>query len=414
MLAIGKELTTEQRLNKCVIDIMGHPKYVALAGILMIGEKRICDTTPTAYTNGRDEVYGRAFAEQLNDAEFRFLILHECYHKLYRHLVTWKHLYDENPQLANMAMDFVINLKIADDNKEDKFATMTGALVTGCYDEKYRSMDTAQVFNLLKRDQEQNGQGGDSSVAQAQSGDSTQGNMSPQPFDEHDFEGAQALSVDEQRELARDIDEAIRQGALIAGKMGSGGDRDLSELLQPQVDWREVMRDFITTTCSGNDYSTWRRPNRRYVSMGHYLPSGISERVDELVIAVDTSGSIGNREVSVALTEVKSIADTVHPEAIRLLYWDTAVCQDERYEMHELDTMVTSTRPKGGGGTSVECVPKYMTDNNITPQAVIVITDGYLGGSWGQWSCPILWVVIDHKSVQPDCGITVHVKSGDM
>ena len=148
MLAIGKQLTTEQRLSKAVVDIMGNPKYVALAGILMIGDKRICDTTPTAYTNGRDEVYGREFVDKLNDAELRFLILHECYHKLYRHLTTWNHLYKENPQLANAACDYVINLKIADDNK-DKFATMTGALTIGCYDEQYRGMDSAQVYEML-------------------------------------------------------------------------------------------------------------------------------------------------------------------------------------------------------------------------------------------------------------------------
>ena len=412
MLAIGKELTTEQRLNKCTVDIMGKDRYTALAGIMMLGEKRICDKAPTAYTNGRDEIYGRVFVDQLHDAAFRFLILHECYHKLYRHLKTWRHLWEENPQLANMAMDFVINLKIVDDNK-DGFATMTGPLTVGCYDEKYRGMDTAQVFNLLKKDPPKGqGQGGSSSSGE-EGGNGTQGNSSPQPFDEHDFEGAQELSPDEQRALDRDIDEAIRQGALIAGKMGSGGDRDVKELLQPQVDWREGMRDFITTTCTGNDYSTWRRPNRRFMSSGVYLPSGISERVDELVIATDMSASIGDREVSVALTEIKSIADTVHPEAVRLLYWDTQVCQDERYEMHELDTMIQSTRPKGGGGTSIECVPAYMTDKHITPQAVIVISDGYVS-SWGQWSCPVLWVIIDNKSAKPDCGITVHVKSGDM
>ena len=407
MLAIGKELTTEQRLNKCTVDIMGKDRYTALAGIMMLGEKRICDKTQTAYTNGRDEIYGRAFADLCNDAEFRFLILHECYHKLYRHLITWRHLWEENPQLANMAMDFVINLKIVDDNK-DGFATMTGPLTVGCYDEKYRGMDTAQVFNALKQDPPQGNSGTPGS-----SGNGGQGNSSPQPFDEHDFEGAQELSPDEQRALDRDIDEAIRQGALIAGKMGSGGDRDFKELLQPQVNWREVMRDFITTTCTGSDYSTWRRPNRRFMSSGVYLPSGISERVDELVIATDMSASIGDREVSVALTEIKSIADTVHPEAVRLLYWDTRVCQDERYEMQELDTMIQSTRPKGGGGTSVECVPKYMHDKHITPQAVIVITDGYVS-SWGQWSCPVLWVIINNKSAKPDCGVTVHVKSGDI
>jgi len=416
MLAIGKQLTTEQRLSKAVVDIMGNPKYVALAGILMIGDKRICDTTPTAYTNGRDEVYGREFVDKLNDAEFRFLILHECYHKLYRHLTTWHHLYKENPQLANVACDYVINLKIADDNKNDGFATMTGALTIGCYDEQYRGMDSAQVYEMLKQKQQQ--ASGDSTTGTGNPGPGTgngsPSNSLPQGFDEHDWEGAQELSADEQRELARDIDEAIRQGALIAGKMGTGGDRDLAELLEPQVNWREVMRDFIQTTCSGSDYSTWQRPSRRYIGMGHYLPSGISEAIGELVIAGDMSGSIGQREISVILTETKEICDTVHPDKVRMLYWDTQVCQDEEYDQHELDDLVKSTKPAGGGGTSVECVPEYITAKGIKPQAVVVITDGYLGGSWGQWSCPVLWVIIDNKSAKPDVGVAVHVKSGDM
>jgi predicted metal-dependent peptidase len=418
MLAIGKQLTTEQRLSKAVVDIMGNPKYVALAGILMIGDKRICDTTPTAYTNGRDEVYGREFVDKLNDAEFRFLILHECYHKLYRHLTTWHHLYKENPQLANVACDYVINLKIADDNKNDGFATMTGALTVGCYDEQYRGMDSAQVYEMLKQKQQQQQASGDSTTGTGNPGPGTgngsPSNSLPQGFDEHDWEGAQELSADEQRELARDIDEAIRQGALIAGKMGTGGDRDLAELLEPQVNWREVMRDFIQTTCSGSDYSTWQRPSRRYIGMGHYLPSGISEAIGELVIAGDMSGSIGQREISVILTETKEICDTVHPDKVRMLYWDTQVCQDEEYDQHELDDLVKSTKPAGGGGTSVECVPEYITAKGIKPQAVVVITDGYLGGSWGQWSCPVLWVIIDNKSAKPDVGVAVHVKSGDM
>ena len=418
MLSIGKQLTTEQRLSKAVVDIMGNPKYVALAGILMIGDKRICDTTPTAYTNGRDEVYGREFVDKLNDAEFRFLILHECYHKLYRHLTTWHHLYKENPQLANVACDYVINLKIADDNKNDGFATMTGALTVGCYDEQYRGMDSAQVYEMLKQKQQQQQASGDSTTGTGNPGPGTgngsPSNSLPQGFDEHDWEGAQELSADEQRDLARDIDEAIRQGALIAGKMGTGGDRDLAELLEPQVNWREVMRDFIQTTCSGSDYSTWQRPSRRYIGMGHYLPSGISEAVGELVIAGDMSGSIGQREISVILTETKEICDTVHPDKVRMLYWDTQVCQDEEYEQHELDDLVKSTKPAGGGGTTVECVPEYITAKGIKPQAVVVITDGYLGGSWGQWSCPVLWVIIDNKSAKPDVGVAVHVKSGDM
>ena len=392
MLSIGQKLTVEQRLYKAVVGIMENSKYVALSGVLMIGERTVVDDVPTACTDGKNEQYGREFCDKLNDAELRFLVLHENYHKLYRHLVTWQHLAKDNAQLANIAMDHVINLKLVADNHEDNFATMTGELTKGCYDVKYKGWDTARVFHDLKE------------------------NPPPQDdsLDGHDWDGAKDMTPDEKDALAREIDEAIRQGAMIAGKMGSGGDRGLNELLQPQVDWKQVLREFITETCSGRDYSSWRKPNRRYISMGIYMPSGVSEKVEELVLAIDTSGSIGDHELSVFLSEVKGIAETVKPSAVRILYWDTEVCRAEKYEMHELDNLINSTKPKGGGGTMVECVPQYMTDNNVSPQACIVLTDGYLGSSWGQWTCPVLWCVLDNKSAKPDVGKVVHVNSNLM
>ena len=112
MLAIDKELTVEQRLSKAVVDIMGHPKCAALNGIVMIGDRTVEENVPTACTNGRDEMYGRNFVTGLTDAELRFVVLHETFHKLYRHLVTWRHLWSEDPKLTNMACDYVINIKI--------------------------------------------------------------------------------------------------------------------------------------------------------------------------------------------------------------------------------------------------------------------------------------------------------------
>ena len=409
------QLTEEQRLTKAVVSIMGNPKYTALAGVLMIGNRNIVDdpTIPTACTNGRDEMYGREFVKQLNDAELRFLVLHEVYHKLFRHLTTWLHLYKQDAHLANVACDHVINIKIIDDNA-DGFAAMTGVLEGGCYDRKYVGMDTAQVYNLLREDQE--GDDGEQGEGQGEGqGGGDQGSDSlQQPFDQHDWESAKELSADEQRDLAREIDEAIRQGALVAGKMGSGGDRDLHELLQPQINWREALREFVTSTCAGSDYSTYSKPNRRYLSSGIYMPSGISEQVGELVVAIDTSGSIGQRELSAFLTEVKEICDTVKPDGVRLLYWDTRVCRDEKYDTHELDDIVSSTKPEGGGGTDVECVTDYIRDNNINAQAAIVLTDGHLYGGWGQWGMPVLWCIMDNLSAKPDVGVAVNIKSRDM
>ena len=354
MLNIGKQLSAEERLSKAVVAIMGHPRYTALAGILMIGDKTICDDTPTACTNGRDVKFGRDFVDALTDAELRGLILHEEEgHKLYRHLTTWRHLYDIDSELANIACDYVINIKIADDNKYDGFAKLpSGALL----DAKYRGMDSAAVFNLLKQDKDDEDDGSEPS-APSEGGTGI-------PMDDHDWEGAKELSQEEQDELARDIDEAVRQG--------------------------------------------------RLMSQGIIMPSGVSDQVEELVIAIDTSGSIDQWSLTAFLTEVKCICDTVKPNKLRLLYWGHTVVGDESYEMHELDDLIKSTKPLGGGGTDVNCVTEYMTKHSIKPQACVVLTDGHLYSGWGEWTCPVLWTVLNNKGAVPSNGTCVHIKSGDM
>lgn len=413
MLMIGKQLTEEQRLTKAMADIIGNTNYIALAGVLMMGEHKIVEDgyrgCRTAMTNGKDVLYSRVFVGKLSDAEFRFLILHESYHMLYRHLTTYRHLYDENPRRANMACDYVINLKLIDFDRETDRGFISMPKV-GLLDEKYRGMDSAEVYNLLKEDGESGGGGSGQGQGQGQG----EGMGDGETLDQHDWDGAEDMTPQEKKELERAIDEAIRQGALIAGKMGSGGARLLDDVLQSKVDWREALREFVSTTCSGSDYSTWRRPNRRFVSAGIYLPSGITETVGELVIAIDTSGSIGGRELSQFLGEVAAIAKAVRPQAVRLMYWDTSVCAVEYYLQDQLDDIVKSTKPAGGGGTMVECVPEYMREKQIKPQAVIVLTDGYLGGSWGTWHAPVLWCVLDNKSARPDVGKVVHIESNDM
>ena len=399
MLAVASNLTAEQRLNKAVVAIMGHPRYIALSGLLMIGERAIRDDVPTACTNGRDEWYGREFVDSINDKQLRFVVLHECYHKMYKHLTTWQHLSKKCALTTNKACDYVINQQIIDDNDDEFVEGIEGM----CIDPKYRGWDSQRVFDdIYKESDDDDEEGGDV------------GGGGQQPIDEHDWEGAEGLSDEEQEGLAKEIDEAIRQGAITASKMGTGGERTVADLLEPQVDWREVLREFITDTCSGSDYATYNRPNRRMMHTGIYFPSGITEQVDELVLAIDTSGSIGQRELSAFLTEIKSICDTVHPKSVRIIYWDTEVCAEEVYSVHELDTLTQSTKPAGGGGTDVSCVTSYMATNGITPQATIILTDGYLYGGWGSWDCPTLWCILDNKGATANCGKTIHINSGDM
>ena len=162
-------LTAEQRIERCHIELMKSPLFVAYSGILMIGKTEVDDNVPTAMTNGRDVKYGRQFVEGLNDPELRGVILHENKHKMYRHLLTWKHLNKQDPQRANMACDYVINIEIVDEGKRSSgFVELPEG---GLYDEKYRGLNSAEVFALLPQQPKGNGDG----------------------FDEHDWEGAERV-----------------------------------------------------------------------------------------------------------------------------------------------------------------------------------------------------------------------------
>jgi len=392
MLAINLQLTAEQRIQRETIAIMNNRRYIALAGVLIMGKSEISEDIPTACTNGRDVKYGRAFVESLTDAELRGLILHECKHKLYRHLTTWRSLWQIDAKCANMACDYVINLEIKDENPDGFAQLPDGALI----DERFRGKNSKEVFDIIY--EEQGGEGGDG----VEGGDS---------LDEHDWEGAQEMSDAEKRQLEQDIDSAIRQGALTAGKMGANVPRGMQELLQPQVDWREVRDEFVITTCAGKEYSTYNRPNRRFMSAGIYMASAVSEQVGELLIAIDTSGSVSDTQLAVFLSELKAICDTMNPSGVRLLYWGHEVVGDEKYGGMDtpIDQLVTSTKPQGGGGTDVNCVCNYIRENNIKAEAVVVLTDGHLAGDWGTWTQPVLWCILNNKNARPSVGKYVNV-----
>lgn len=394
---IGKKLTATQRIQKATADIMSMEEFIGLSGVLMIGKKSVVDGLPTACTNGKDEMYGREFVESLNDPELKFLMLHECYHKMYRHLTTWEYLHKDNPKLANMAMDYVINVKLFDtDSNRHGWIKMPEC---GLLDEQYRGMDVAQVYKKLKQDPPQGGGGGQGE------GDGGSG----AGMDEHDWANAQEMSEEDKNALAKEIDEAIRQGAIVAGKLGTGGDRLLGELLETKQDWRELLRDFVTSTTAGKDFSSYRRVNRRFVSMDLLMPGSISETVGDIVIAVDTSGSIGEQELAHFMGEVTGICDQVKPSRVHVMYWDTEVARHEVYLQDELDNLVKSTKPAGGGGTMVECVPEYIREKQLNVECVVVLTDGYLGGSWGTWPVPVLWAINGNKRATADVGVTIHI-----
>lgn len=411
----------ERRVQKSKISLMRNPKFALLSGILMVGKTKVVENLPTACTNGRDESYGRKFVKDLRDQELNFVVAHENYHKMYRHLTTWRKLHDIDHRLANAACDYVINLQLKDLDPNEALVAMPrypnghklGGKPMGLVDERFRGMNAKQVFDILREEKGKGGSGGNGNGSGNGISDPSDGDPE---FDEHDWDGAKEMTAEEQKDLAREIDQAIRQGIMAQQKIagtGSGGlDRELQGLLEPKVNWREVLRDFVKSTCNAKDASSWRKVNRRFLSTGVYMPSLIGEKVGHLVIAIDTSGSIGGDELGEFLSEVKGIAEEVNPECVDLLYWGSEVAGHETYSGSTASDIPNSTKPKGGGGTSPSCISEYLKAKNIQPECVIVLTDGYVGGDWGSnWTAPVMWCIVGGYDGDADNGKTIHIES---
>jgi predicted metal-dependent peptidase len=129
-----------------------------------------------------------------------------------------------------------------------------------------------------------------------------------------------------------------------------------------------------------------------------------------VAVGVDTSGSIGVKALNTFLSEIKAVCDEVRPSHVDLIYWDSRVAGHETYEGSELEGLVSSTKPMGGGGTEPACVERYIEKEQLRPECVIMLTDGYVpnwGGGWG--GVPVLWVVAGNPGAMATVGKTIHI-----
>jgi predicted metal-dependent peptidase len=389
-------MNVADRIKRAHIAIMQHKKFCAYSGILACGKVIVNDSVPTAATDGWDVRYNPAFIEEHmpHDPELRFLVLHEATHKAYRHMTVWRSLHEENPRLANIAADYFVNLTLHDTDDGAGFIKMPAIGVP--VEPKYRGWSVQMIYADLKKQQEDGESGGE--------GDGS-------GMDEHDWDGnpTNGNPADEQAQ-ADEIQRAIRQGEMLrkklAGKGAGQADGLFGDLLAPAIDWKQVLREFITETCAGRDESSWRRPNRRYLGMDIYMPTMLGTTMTELVIGFDTSGSIfGGGEMTRFVSEIKTIIEDVKPSKVHVIYWDTQVAGHQTFEDGQF--AVQDLKIKGGGGTDGSVLFTYLRDKNINPQAIVQFTDGYVG-DWGRTDVPTLWAVT--SDLKAPFGTTIKVE----
>jgi len=157
-MVLKNRMPAERRLELVHVSLMRDKRFAFFAGLFMVGVTSITEEMITAKTNGRDAFYGRTFVDMLTDKELAFLVLHENMHKCYRHLTTWRALYEVDRSIANQACDYVINIQLRDMDTGETMIAMPRDKQTrkniGLIDERFRGMDTKQVFDILMQEKE--------------------------------------------------------------------------------------------------------------------------------------------------------------------------------------------------------------------------------------------------------------------
>jgi len=415
----------ETRLKKAHVFLLKHEKVQMLGGIILMGKNEVVKGVPTAYTDGINKRYGEEFLAKLKDEEINGLVLHENGHVFFRHVTHQKKLFKENPKLANIAADFVVNDMIVE-LKDPDIVLPEG----GLYNPMFHNWSMAKVYAYLKKrkeelDKEGQGQGQpNGSQGNGSSGGESLNNERGETdvdkllknlndhdsLDEHDYEAGGEM---DEKQVGEAIDRALREGGLLAGILGGKKNRQIEQLLEPKVDWREALREFVMAQCAGRSDYTWRRFNNRQVANDIYMPSVINETIGDVVVAIDTSGSIGGEQLAEFASELASICESVTPEKVRVLWWDTKVHGEQVFQGN-YGGLAHMLKPLGGGGTNVSCVGEYLIKKNIKAECVVVFTDGYVENqvNWAHTD-PVLWMVTQNKAFTPPVGKKVFVEGGE-
>ena len=311
--------------------------------------------TPTAATDGKTIYLDEDFLAGLNLPEAVFLMCHEIGHAMWQHMARAKKYIDTgldgadfNAKRWNYAGDYVINDMLV----KSKIGEMPKG---GLLDSKYGHVDwTADdVYRDLPDDpDDQSGGQGllDTHIPATDAGAS-------------------------QAEWKRAIQSAADR-AKAQGMMPDALKRMVDQLLDPKVAWQELLRTMIMRAATREAY-TWTRPHRRrLITQGVVLPSYTGFGAGEIVVAVDTSGSIGEKELTVFLTELQSILDVARPEKIWVVPCDA--CVHEVTELAPEDNLLANPPALGGGGgTAFGPVFEWVEEQGLRPAALVYLTDMY-------------------------------------
>ncbi len=359
--------------------ILRHPFFATL---LLSMELKETDSTevPTMATDGETIYWNKNWTQSLKGPEVLFVLAHETLHCVLSHMTRRG---NRNANKWNIAADYVINDLLV----KEKVGQMPKG---GLFDPAIVAQGKGSaegIYNVLPKDNETKesgkpGQGGSLDKvldAGRKPGDGKGANAPMDKAKAKQLEGKTRVNVIRARNTAK-----------AHGRLSAAIDDFIGGLLKSKVDWRFVLRRFLSER--SKEYPSYAKPKRRFLGEDYFLPGLVGERLGALAVAVDESGSIGQKQLQAFATELNSILEDTTPPEIRVIHFADKVAPIEIFTPSDLPI---NLKAKISGGTRFSPIFREIDTWGNAPVACIVLTD-LQATDFGQApNFPVLWITTD-------------------
>jgi predicted metal-dependent peptidase len=333
--------------------------------------------------------YNPDWIESLTVPEIVFALAHEVMHVVGQHA---NRVGARDKKKWNHAADAWVN-DVLEDAK-------LGTFIEGgvrIKDSKDKTVD--EIYNLLPVEPPQpkngkgKGQGGQGSGADPMGDDLMEGEGGP-------------MSEDERKTIEAEMKVEVAQAAQAAkmrGNLPANIARMVEEMLNVKTPWFDILERFMVNLTKNEN--SWKRPNRKFIAHNIYLPSLNSIGcMGEMVIGVDTSGSIGQHELNAFAGHVNRIIEMCNPEKVTVIYCDAAINHVDEFEPNDYPVKLN---PHGGGGTDLTQIFKHIEKKHLDPACCVIFTDGYTPFP-DHVDFPTIWTMTTEVEAPAAAGETIH------
>jgi predicted metal-dependent peptidase len=355
----------------------------------------------TAATDGQTFYYNSRFIMMLKPKEVEFLVGHEVLHVVYDHMGRRNH---RDPQMWNIADDYAVNADLKR-HKVGQFITTVPCL----YEQKYDGKPAEEIYddlmkNAPKLDMDQLIDQLLDDHMDGDEGDDGDGDGDQDGNGNKKGKGRPKLSQEEKDRIRQEVKQAIINAAQSAdaGSLPAGVERLVRQATDPVMPWRELIQTNLTSAIR-TDYS-WMRPSRRGWHMDAVMPGMTPGEEIDVVVTLDMSGSISNKQAQAFLGEIGGMMDSFDGYKVHVFCFDTDTYNPQDFSSENMES-IENYEPMGGGGTDFDCIFDYLKKNAIEPKRLIVFTDGYPCGSWGDPDyCDTTWIIHGDPKPNPPFG----------